>query len=117
MRNLFLGAVAALSMTSAALGQEDGMADFNYVEENCRVDDADMPMAPLCHVLVYEQWRLASGLGAEQSYCDMAAFWRVADEVITPELRQRPFVEAFDLVIQQGGVCREGGTSEPAELN
>lgn len=108
MRHFLVGAVAALFLVPPAIGQDDFVPpDFNAMERDCRQDDPGNPMHPICHVLVYEQWRLFTNHNAERSHCDFGAFWLVADEVLTPELRAGPFTEAIDrIIIKEGGVCR-----------
>ena len=107
MRHLILGAVAALFLGPAALGQEDFVPpSFNEMEAECRTGDVQQPMAPICHVLVYEQWRLLTTFNAQQSFCDTNLFWVAADELLTPELRAGPFYEAIDVIVKAGDICR-----------
>lgn len=104
---MILGAVAALLLVPATHGQEDFVPpSFNEMEADCRTGDQEQPMVPICHVLVYEQWRLFTTFNAQQSFCDTNLFWVAADELLTPELRAGPFTKAIDAVIQAGDICR-----------
>lgn len=76
------------------------------MEAECRTGDQEQPMVPICHVLVYEQWRLFTTFNAQQSFCDTNLFWVASDAVLTPALRAGPFDEAIDVVIRESGICR-----------
>ena len=106
MRHFLSGAVAALALALPAHGQDFVPPSFNEMELDCRTNDETMPMVPICHVLVYEQWRLFSKHTADQSFCDTNLFWVAADAVLTKEQREGPFDKAIDTIILESGVCR-----------